>query len=580
MSKKSKKLIRQLAAQPDAPAAAPGGPDDVDAAADPYAAFAGRDWGFRFLPDAPAEPVDEKALHLLMKEWRHGRASRTIGQVLGDAYFMIFSLVVLGAMVVNLLLNSNQHAAGCTTDACLAGRTLLPWAVLFAVATLTLAVARIFGPVLASAAEGFWLMDAPISRTRLLGGRLRGVVLGAFLVAGASAALLALLAGAAPLGVTGWALGTGAAASGLMALAAFEQSRERRVVVRGLQIVFGTAAAAAVVWMVLVAAGRAPLLDALPTAAPWLVAGAGGVLAAVFGVAAFRRLNQIRRARLLSGGSLVSGMQGAMFALDLGLARDILVEREAVERGHVRPTKGRGLGLRALIWRDAQRVVRFPKPLLGLVAAALVPYALDALGIALLLPLVASLGLAAALVPFLGSLRVLTRTGGLARSFPFPTRDLRNALMVVPTLLAAAWMGVAFPAVAGVAGGVQRAAPDALAVTFAIGVAGLLGAVRWQTAKQVDFNTPMVATNAGALPPALIFNLFRGLDVCLLVTAPLMFGAPVYVSIGLALVVYFFLGVDMGELQEEAKEQQRIAAAEKAAAKGTAEKIRISRPKR
>ncbi len=576
MSKKSKKLIRQQAALPDAaPAAEPTGVD----AADPYAEYAGRDWGFGFLPDAPAEPVDEKSLHLLMKDWRHGRASRTIGQVLGDAYFMIFSLLVLGAMVVNLLLNSNQRAAGCTTDACLAGRTLLPWAVLFSVATLTLAVARIFGPVLASAAEGFWLMDAPISRTRLLGGRLRGVVGGAFLVAGAVAALVALLGGTAPLGIAAWALATGAAASGLMALAAFEQSRERRFVVRALQVLFSAAAAAAVVAMVLVAAGRLPLVAVLPEAVPWLVAGAGGVLVALFGVAAFRRLNQIRRARLLSGGSLVSGMQGAMFALDFGLARDILVEREAVERGHVRPTAGRGLGLRALIWRDAQRIVRFPKPLLGLVAAALVPYALDALGVALLLPLVASLGLAAALVPFLGSLRVLTRTGGLSRSFPFATRDLRNALMVVPTILAAAWMGAVFPAVAGVAGGPQRTVPDALTVTFAVGVAGLLGAVRWQTAKQVDFNTPMVATNAGAMPPALIFNLFRGLDVCLLVTAPLMFGAPVYVSIGLALVVFFLLGVDMGELQEDAKEQQRVAAAEKAA-QGRGEKIRISRPQR
>ncbi len=578
MSKKSKKLIRAAAAQPVEPAvpaadATAGTPDD------PYAAHAGRDWGFRFLPRAEPEPVDEKALHTLMKDWRHGRASRTIGQVLGDAYFMIFSLVVLGAMVANLLINSNQHAAGCTTEACLAGRTLLPWVTVFGVATLTLAAARIFGPVLASAAEGFWLMDAPISRTRLLGGRLWGVVAGSFVAGGVVGALLALLAGAAPLVVAGWGIGTGTAASGLMALAAFEQSHERRIVVRVVQSLFAVAAAAALVWMVLVAAGRTPLVAALPPIVPWLVALAGGTLVVGFGLAAFRRLNRIRRARLLSGGSLVSGMQGAMFALDFGLARDILVEREAVERGHVRPTPGRGQGLRALVWRDAQRIVRSPKPLLGLLAAALVPYGLDALGATVLLPLVSSLALAAALVPFLGSLRVLTRTGGLARSFPFATSELRNALLIVPSGLAVVWMGAAFAAVAGVAGGALRSAPDALTVTFATGVAGLLGAVRWQTAKQVDFNTPMVATNAGAMPPALIFNLFRGLDVCLLITAPLIFGAPVFVSIGLALVVFFLLGLNMGDLQEEAKEQQRIADAEKAA-KGSAPKKVIARPQR
>lgn len=576
MSKKSKRLIRQAATVAGPPVVAP---EPGEGEESPYAEFAGRDWGFRFASDAASDAVDEKSLHELMKEWRHGRASKTIGQVLGDAYFMIFSLGVLGAMVVNLLLNSNQHAAGCTTDACLAGRTLLPWVALFSVATLTLAVARIFGPVLASAAEGFWLMDAPISRTRLLGGRLWGVVVGAFVVAAALGVLLALLAGAAPVAIAGWGLATGAAASGLMALAAFEQSLERRIVVRILQVLCATAAAAAVLWMVLVAAGRVALVSALPPATPWLVASGGALLVVAFGVLAWRRLNLLRRARLLSGGSLVSGMQGAMFALDFGLARDILVEREAAERGHVRPTAGRGLGLRALVWRDLQRVVRFPKPLLGLLAAALVPYAVDALGVGLLMPLLASLALMVALVPFLGSLRVLTRTGGLARSFPFHTRDLRNALMLVPTILAAVWMGAAFPAVAGLGGSGGRTVPDAITVTFAIGVAGLLGAVRWQTAKQVDFSTPMVATNAGAMPPALIFNLFRGLDVCLLVTGPLMFGAPVWVSIALALVVFFLLGFNTSELQEEAKEQQRVAAAEKAA-RTPAQKTVIARPKR
>ena len=57
------------------------------------------------------------------------------------------------------------------------------------------------------------------------------------------------------------------------------------------------------------------------------------------------RLGRIRRARLLSGGALVSGISGAFFALDIGLARDIVVERRAIERGHVRPRRGKGVGL-------------------------------------------------------------------------------------------------------------------------------------------------------------------------------------------------------------------------------------------
>jgi len=582
VSKKSKKLIRSAGAAPR-PAA-----DAVAAvtanAGDPYAEFAGRDWGFRFLPDAAPQPVDEKALHTLMKDWRHGRASRTLRQVLGDAYFALFSLALLGAMVVNLLLNSNQHAAGCTSASCLTGRTLLPWAVLFAAGTLTLSVARIFGPVLASAAEGSWLMAAPISRTRLLSGRLGAAVGAAFGIAGVVGALLALLAGASPDAVAAWGLATGAAASGLIALAAFEQTHERRAPLRVLQTLFALAASAAVVWMVLIAAGRAALPGTPPPVLPWLVAAAGAAATVAFALLARGRLNEIRRAGLLSGGALVSGMQGAMFALDLGLARDILVERDAVERGHVRPTVGRGSGAAALVWRDAQRLVRFPKQFLGLLASALVPYATDALGLSFLMPFLAALALVVALVPFLGSLRVLSRTGGLARAFPFSTRQLRNATMIVPAVLALVWALAVLPAVAGVSGGVPMALPNAALVSLVIAIAGLLGAVRWQTAKQVDFSTPMLATNAGAMPPSLIFNLFRGIDVCAAVTAPLMLGAPAWVSLAIAGVVYLLLGLDMAQLQEDAKEQQKQLDAEKAARAGTrpggGEKIKIARPQR
>ena len=45
----------------------------------------------------------------------------------------------------------------------------------------------------------------------------------------------------------------------------------------------------------------------------------------------------------------------------------------AIERGHVKPTVGRGTGLTALLWRDLQRLTRFPRPLIALAASVVAP---------------------------------------------------------------------------------------------------------------------------------------------------------------------------------------------------------------
>ena len=62
---------------------------------------------------------------------------------------------------------------------------------------MALAASHLFGPVLASAAEGFWLLDAPISRTKLLGPRLVGAVVAAGVGGAAIGALVSALTGSA-----------------------------------------------------------------------------------------------------------------------------------------------------------------------------------------------------------------------------------------------------------------------------------------------------------------------------------------------------------------------------------------------
>lgn len=121
----------------------------------------------------------------------------------------------------------------------------------------------------------------------------------------------------------------------------------------------------------------------------------------------------------------------------------------------------------------------------------------------------------------------------------------------------------------GVTGGTQREPALAVAVAFVCGLAGLLAAVRWQTAKPVDFAVPMMSTGFGAMPPTLIFNLLRGFDVAALVTAPILLNQSPMWSLGIAGVVLLLLrgGFNMEEMQEQAKEQRVALDAERAARK-------------
>ncbi len=537
---------------------------------------------FYFLADVPPQPVSERDLQSLMRDWRHGRATRTLLQALGDGYVTVISVLVLGAMLVGGLLRTSQAAALCDTASCQSARTLVPWVFLFGVFSLTLAAAHLFGPMLASAAEGFWLLDAPIRREKLLGRRLVLPLVLALVIGAAGGAVVALATGVGPLGLAAWAGASGLGSLGLMAFAAAAQTLEKQWVVKAAQAVTSTLAVVAVVAVISVATGwvQLPLVPevSIPVAAGFAVVGL--VLAVVAGVFAARRLGQVRRARLLSGGSLVSGMQGAAYALDLGLVRDILVDREMVDRGHVKPTKGRGTGLQALIWRDLQRLWRTPKPLVGLGVSLIVPYALDALGVSVLNPLLSGLVLMAVLVPFLSSLRVLSRTGGLARAFPFPTSQIRTTSMVVPAILALVWALAALPAFVGIsATGQERTVVTGLFVALVTAVAGLMGAVRWVSAKQVDFGAPMMATAGGAMPPSLIFNLIRGFDMVVLICAPLLFGADPWWSLAVAGVVFVFLRgtFNMDELKAT---QERQLREQEALKKAQAEKIKISRPGR
>jgi hypothetical protein len=527
------------------------------------------DFAFEQSPQPePLTPASPRELKRLIKDWRSGRATRNVLQAMGDAYVAVFAAVMIGAMVVNVILKAQRTIAQCTSATCLSARAILPWAAFATTIAVALAASRLFGPVLASAAEGFWLLDAPISRAKLLRSRLVAAIAAAFLGGAVTGALISALTGSQLVEVLVWAGATALSAAASVAFAAAQQGVERHRLTHLATYLFGLLAIGALFSVVGVAAGwfTLGLSDNVGIELGLVMIAASVLVLLISAVLAGLRLGQIRRTRLLSGGALVSGISGAFFALDIGLARDIVVERRAMERGHVHPKRGKGLGLEALIWREWQRLWRFPQPLLVLAATIVVPYAADALGMSTLTPVLAALALFGATVPLLNGLRVLTRTGGLARCLPFSLARIKLASIAVPAILAGIWAVATTPAYLGFGdGAVHRPVPEASLIAIATAAAGVLGAVRWTQAKGVDFGAPMVASQAGAFPPGLVTNLFRGFDVCIITTAPLLLGGSPWWSLGIAAIAAVILlnSMDAETLRARQADQQKQLAAQK-----------------
>lgn len=512
---------------------------------------------------APLTPAAPRELKRLIRDWRSGRATKNLWEAFHDAYVVLIGALMIGAMIVNVVLKAQRVVSQCDTSACLSSRTVLPWAALAAAAAAALAISRLFGPVLASAAEGFWLLDAPIQRAKLLGTRLVGAVGSALLGGAIVGGLVSALTGSGLSSVLIWAGATGLSAAAAVAFAAAQQGAEHHRLTSAFSYFFGLVGLAALLLVVGVAAGWLTLglsNDIGTELGLVLIAFSTLVLLGSFALAR-ARLGRIRRTRLLSGGALVSGISGAFFALDIGLARDIVVERRAIEVGHVKPRRGKGLGLQAITWREWQRLTRFPQPLLLVAGTIVVPYAADALGMSTLTPVFAGLALFGATIGLLGGLRVLTRTGGLARCLPYSVASIKIASITVPAIIAAVWALATTAAYLGFGdGAVHRTPAAALLMAVATAAAGLLGAIRWTQAKGVDFGAPMISTQAGAFPPGLMTNLFRGFDVCLLITAPMLLGLSPVWSLVLAAIAAMILlnSVDAESLRAKQAEQQKL----------------------
>lgn len=497
--------------------------------------------------------LEAAELRAQIRHWRRGRATATLGEVLSDYYVGIFSGLVFGAMLVNVLLTlGHETNRACVTAGCLTARAWLPWLTVLTVLAAGLAVSRLIGPMSAPPAEVSWLLSAPVDRTDLLRPRLRRLTSIAVLVPAVAGGCLALIAGLSWPAVALLVITAAAAGVAALGFAVRWQGSGSATVARAT-VALSLLAAAGVAWLTW---GTGPRPDG-PDAVPAPVAAVVAALAALGAVLLYRvavtRLAALRSRDLAPGGQLSANLSGAFAGLDLSLVYDVVLAHRSRQRGGVRPVRlrsrlrsgatGAGATVAALAGRDLVRLRRAPlAPLWLLVVVLAAEVAVTADG-DVLVPLVAIAVLWPATLPLLSALRVVSRGGSLLRQLPGPDGLVRLSTMLVPGSLCLLAGLLTAPALA------QRpvtAWPDAVATAAAIGLAGFAAAARWVAGRPPDYRAPMMSTPAGALPPGAVAALARGWDITVLTAAPLLIWSDARGAAGSAALSLVVLAVVAG----------------------------------
>lgn len=483
-----------------------------------------------------------RALRRQIRDWRDGRTEKNLRDELSDAYIAIFATLMLGAMGFNAIRQMRvEITSACTTSECADARNTMPWLIALGIIGISLMVARLFGPLLISPAEGAWLFAAPVDRRALLRPRL--VVVAVFSL------LIGILLGAVDATIAGFDVVPAvlfttiiAAASFCMVMFAAVDQRHRGTVGR-----IATNAIALAIWvgLLLVAIRAVPNGVTLAPPAGSAALGINVILvciAVVLLVRANAGLSRIRREMLAVGGSLLRNLSGAFASLDLNLAYDVMLSRRWRDKAVVRPVRGGPGGVWAIVWRDVIRLRRSLHTLIVLAAALIVPYVAATIGLGKAVTVIAALTGFLAGLGLCAGLRVLTRTPSLARCMPMSETSLRAAGLAVPAVILLGWGVATAPAVHASLATSSWAA--AIGVGFTVGLTALTAVTRWITWKSPDYAAPLITSPAGAIPPSMFSTLFRGLDVVLLLTAPLLLAEPavgVLISSLLAAVILSIL---------------------------------------
>ncbi|GEL95107.1 DUF6297 family protein [Cellulomonas composti] len=456
----------------------------------------------------------------------NARGGAGIGAVVNDAAYAVSCAVITAVLAIGAVGQLRESLPRTPAPPGSLSLAAVAVSALVAAAGATLGLAARLGPVGLGGPEAAWWLPLPVDRRPLLRRPARRLPIVAAVVG-------LLLVGFVALGVLGddpgaavaTAIAAGATGAVLVLAAGLAQSAGRRRPARAAGD--AVVAAAPVLALALAVSGAG---SSSSWALPWWVAVVAVVLAGAAAFALDARLDRLGTPTLRAGGSVVTQAAGALVSFDsreLGRAlTDAGTPARRRRSAALRTVRG---PVSALVTADLVVLRRSSWHVVQLVGTALVPVLatrvpqLAGVGGVLVAVLVA--GFAATTATAEGARRA-EASPALDRLLPLDARSVRQARMVVPWLAMTAWSVPVFVAVGMWAHDVA----GFLALGLVAVPVWAAGAVRAAYRPAPNWDGPLVATPAGALPGGLAGVLARGPDVVVLGLLPL------WVALGLRTV--------------------------------------------
>lgn len=451
----------------------------------------------------------------------HGGGS--IGDVVGEAYTVVFSLIISGAVALGAMEMLNTTLRPSSVQATLDPSWL---ALLLAVVALGAAtsLAGRLGPLGVGGGQAAWWLPTPADRRGLLRPRLAVVAAVAFAVGVAVGGLVGALAGEGGIGV-GFAAGVGGA-GGLLAVLAVARAQVAGVgrsshpaVAVGEGLVVTAPLIALVVVLLRPDAITPPSEPVLAVVLVVLL-----VVAMALLTDTQRRLDSISGAELRERGAITAYAAGAVTSLDtreLGRALSITSQPD---------TRRRSIGfawvrgpVSALVTGDALVTLRARRQVIAVVVWAVVPIVVTLAGWPSWATLLAVLGsgYGAALATAEGARRA-EMAPVLDRAFPLEASQVRRVRLVWPGVVMLAWTCATVGLWAGLSG---LGAGQWLPLAIVAGPVFAAGAVRGAYRKPADWSKPLVANPMGPpIPPGVVGAIAKGPDIVVICLIPLILG--------------------------------------------------------